>query len=248
MKSGKAFRRVASGRCGRPETPHAAFTLMELLVVMGILSLLMAILLPALEAAKQQARAACCTGNMRQIGIAANIYSQDYSMFIPRGAQDSNGIWFQLFMPYLAQKPIEGNYRSVTIYHCPAYPNRKQTVCYVVNAWDFLGERDTTGYETAEPIKLSTCRRKAETIYLADNENGWWRQIISSADGEGLDRCDVWNATHLPDSNFEDLMFGRRVARNRHGRGANCLYADWHVGHVAAQDMTPDMWRFHTRR
>jgi len=248
MKSGKAFRGVASGQCGPLDRPYTAFTLMELLVVIGILSLLMGVLLPALDAAKRQARAAVCNGNMRQIGMAANIYSQDYRMFIPRGARDSNGIWFQLLMPYLGRKPIQGDYRGVTIYRCPAYPNRKQTVCYVVNAWAFLGEQDTTGYETAEPIKLSTCRRRAETVYLADNEHGWWRQIITSAGDEGLDRCDVWNATHLPDSGFEDLMFGRRVARGRHGGGTNCLYADWHVGHLAAQDMTPDMWRFPTRR
>jgi prepilin-type processing-associated H-X9-DG protein len=41
---------------------------------------------------------------------------------------------------------------------------------------------------------------------------------------------------------------GRRVASERHKDGSNCLYLDWHVDWVAAEDMTVDMWRFHMAR
>jgi prepilin-type processing-associated H-X9-DG protein len=54
----------------------------------------------------------------------------------------------------------------------------------------------------------------------------------------------VWHPGHLPNSDTESDNHGRRVARKRHKKGSNCLYLDWHVGYVATEDMTADMWRF----
>ena len=54
------------------------FTLVELLVVVGIVSLLMAILLPALGAAREQARRTVCGSNLRQIHHAVHMYAQDH--------------------------------------------------------------------------------------------------------------------------------------------------------------------------
>jgi prepilin-type N-terminal cleavage/methylation domain-containing protein/prepilin-type processing-associated H-X9-DG protein len=222
-----------------------AFTLIELLVVIAIISLLMSILLPALSKAKDQARSAICHSNMRQIGLAANVYAQDFDLRIPRGTGSPVPPWFQLFMPYLAQRPINDDYRNVKIYRCPSYPDKRQTVCYVVNGWDFNSEADMTGYEEGEPTSLTKVRGRGYTIYLADNEYGQWRDIILSAEADGIRRCDVWHPGHLPISDTDDESHGRRVARKRHRKGSDCLYLDWHVGYVAAEDMTADMWRFH---
>jgi prepilin-type processing-associated H-X9-DG protein len=77
-----------------------------------------------------------------------------------------------------------------------------------------------------------------------DNENGLWRAIIRSATDPDVYRLDVWNPGHLPMSNSQDVTTGRRIARARHKNGCNCLYLDWHVEWLAANDMTTDMWRF----
>ncbi len=245
------YDKVVSGRPGRGRLGVCrcfgrGFTLIEVLVVAAIISLLMAIILPVLGKVKDQARAAVCMSNMRQIGIAAKVYADDWNQLIPRGT--GGPLWFTAFMPYLSQHPIDDDYRNVKIYRCPSYPNKSQTVCYVVNGWGFWGSADITGHETGEPTKLSTCTRRMATIYLADNEYASWRPIITSATDDGIERCDVWNSAHLPASELADITFGRRVAQKRHRKGSNCLCLDWHVEYVRTEDMGLDMWRFHIRR
>jgi prepilin-type N-terminal cleavage/methylation domain-containing protein/prepilin-type processing-associated H-X9-DG protein len=215
-----------------------AFTLIELLVVIAIIALLMSILLPALSKVKEQARAAICKSNLRQTGMAANMYSIDYNAMLPRGTQSAYPTpWFKRFMDYLAQRPINEDYRNVKIYRCPSYPDRSQTIGYVVNSWSDEPVDDVSLF------KVTSCRRRAYTIYLADNEYGWWRPIVTRGDDEQIGRFDIWLESHFPASDVEDMTTGRRIPRNRHKNGFHCLYLDWHVAWMSPDDMTVDMWR-----
>ncbi len=224
---------------------RSGFTLIELLVVISIIAVLMAILMPSLRKAREQGKNVLCRNNLRQVGLAANLYAEEWDQYIPRGASGgTEKAWYQLFMPFLAQKPIGKDYRTVKIYRCPSYPDKEQTVCFVVNGWDFDSSTDMVGHETLNPTKLSDCTRRAYTIYLADNEDGHWRPIIKNADDDGTDRCDVWDPGHLPTSNSQDKYRGRRVARARHKNGCNSLFLDWHMEWIAAPTMTINMWRF----
>lgn len=66
---------------------RAGFSLLELLVVIAILTLLIAILLPALRQARHQARRAACSGNLRQVGVAVHLYAEDFDQSIPFGPE-----------------------------------------------------------------------------------------------------------------------------------------------------------------
>ncbi len=218
--------------------------------MIAIIGILTGILLPALGRARKQAWAVACKANLRQIGYAAQLYGQNYDGYVPRGAGGQQGglyqIWFQALMPYLGEQQKALDYRAIKIYRCPAYPDHRQTVCFVINGWEFTGPTDRVGRETTVPLRLVRFRGSSRVIYLADNEDGPFRDIIQSARDAGLNMCDVWSPDHLPQSTIEQSgnNHSRRVARNRHNKGCNVLYADWHVDHVPADRMTTEDWRF----
>jgi prepilin-type N-terminal cleavage/methylation domain-containing protein/prepilin-type processing-associated H-X9-DG protein len=222
------------------------FTLIELLIVIAIIALLMAILMPVLRKAREQGKDMVCRNNLRQIGLAANFYAGEYDFLIPRSAEWGGDIkpWFQLFMPFLSQRAVNDDYRSVKIFRCPSYPDKRQTVCFVVNGWANNQSGDGDWHMQGTPTELTACKKPALSIYLADNEDGPWRTIITKTTDRDVTRCDVFRPSHLPDSDSQDIGSGRRVARARHKKGCNCLFLDWHVEWMAAENMTVEMWNF----
>jgi prepilin-type N-terminal cleavage/methylation domain-containing protein len=223
------------------------FTLIELLVVIAIIALLLAILLPSLGRAREQARMTRCLANLKQIGLAMHAYAGDYNYLLPRaelrpGVAIFTGIdmrWPILFMPYVGGLSADvDEYYELQIYDCPSYPLKEQTVDYCSNAFDLEGSMtECFGF-----TKMDDFPRHSSTIFLADYEyipNRNHIKIILKDDPPNtmkvkMQSLDAWNTNHLPSAGDGS----RRVARDRHAKWLSCLFIDGHSAKMKPLEIT----------
>jgi prepilin-type N-terminal cleavage/methylation domain-containing protein len=98
----------------RMNTPRKkfGFTLVELLVVIAIIGVLVALLLPAVQSARESARRAQCSNNLKQLGIAVQNYADVNKSALPVGEYSCCwGTWLVALMPYVEQKALFDNYQ-----------------------------------------------------------------------------------------------------------------------------------------
>ena len=180
------------GRCG--------FTLVELLVVIGIIALLISILLPVLGRARDQANKTACMSNLRQVAIAFMQYANANKEKCPFGARADNpggldlpedwvhyrqginneGLWSSAIAPYLGGKGAG----LLNVLRCPSdrAEERSSPGQYAYSYSMNMYFEPRPGYSPPEgqpPVRFSTTRRASEKILLAEeNErtinDGFW--------------------------------------------------------------------------
>ncbi|MDZ7619409.1 MAG: DUF1559 domain-containing protein [Patescibacteria group bacterium] len=120
--------------------PLHGFTLVELLVVITIIGILIALLLPAVQSAREAARRMQCSNNLKQMGLALHNYATAHREFFPIGGTGSaKHALFTALLPYLEQQALHDSldllnttkttfqethrYTPVPAYTCPTWPH-----------------------------------------------------------------------------------------------------------------------------
>ncbi|HSW00001.1 MAG TPA: prepilin-type N-terminal cleavage/methylation domain-containing protein [Sedimentisphaerales bacterium] len=244
-------------------TSNRGFTLIELLVVIAVVSLLMAILLPALSRARSQAKQVVCASQLRQLSMAHVMYQESHEGWIVPSVQERgvDEYWYNTLGPYFEHRNVGmGNEHADDIgrriLRCPldelGYPkmlnphgnNPEGWLSYALNSQSTRHVSSRTRiYAGAGGNKLTKLRQPAETMLHADFAYRVWicdsviltRQRYGSEPGAHYEAMPGY-----PEQNKTVEMGYRHAGR------MNVLWADGHVslleGRIPSAEEQPVFW------
>lgn len=154
------------------------FTIVELLVVISIIAILAALLLPALNKARERGRNAVCTGNIKQIGSSLQMYASDFNDFVPytqswknTGITEPNGTNSNR-RPTFAER-LSPYYKKLQIVQCPVSTKQLKSLG---NNWhtNYTANKIfgwSSSQETVPARRLNRCKSPTQAAVLIDGEN-----------------------------------------------------------------------------
>ena len=210
------------------------FTLIELLVVIAIIAILAAMLMPALQQARERARSISCANVLKEMGTAFFQYSQQYDEYIPAyrmvkpdGGLMSNSTWTIYISRIIDKIPAEydtdSNKAVSPRIFCPSQPKEfswKNHYSWYTPGYgmNYVAYPGAFGGPNRGPYKVTRMKQPSRNRYIADN----------TALGEGS----VVKDDQQPIVNFADDTKVNRVtglSTSRHGGNTTVLYVDGHV-------------------
>lgn len=195
------------------------FTLVELLIVIAIIAVLAAMLLPALNKARERARGATCQNNLKNIGYAMAMYTTDSNDFFINyhWLADGNVHWYHAIKPYFDNS---SQWKELKVFNCPSARDMRK---FFTGAGLLSTVGNSYGYHKRF-VRPNQVKNPSAVLQIVDIKARWSGQAIAFRPRAYVNA--FFSSTRLMNNWTSDKDW---MIANWHNGGPNCLFLDQHV-------------------